>query len=81
MAESGLEPRSTGSKASMSCSESKCPIRFYLVPTMGHQHPLRRRGERGPAIQGSTHMAAELVLLRDSVWPHCILILYFEKIM
>lgn len=77
MAESGLEPRSTGSKASMSCSESKCPIHFYLVPTMGHQ----QGGERGPAVQGSTHLAAELVLLRDSVWPHCILILYFEKIM
>lgn len=78
MAESGLEPRSTGSKASMSCSESKCPIRFYLVPTMGHQ---QGAGERGPAVQGSTHLAAELVLLRGSVRPHCILILYFEKIM
>lgn len=74
----GLNPRSTGSEP---CSEGKSAIQACLLPTGGHQHPLRSRDERGPTVPGSPHLAAELVLLGDPVEPHCVLILSVGKIM
>lgn len=41
----------------------------------GHQQPLWSRGNENPAIEGSAHLAGELVLLRHPMEPQCALIL------
>lgn len=69
-----------GSKASVPCSEGQSAIQSYLVPIEGHQHPLRSRSERRPAIQASTHLATELIFLKDPrESPSCPNFIFWEN--